>query len=201
LAEALAVVHAAGFVHQDISPQNILLAMGRIDRPVIVDFGAALDVQRGATASPGVRFVGKFSFASPEQIRGETITSACDIYSLALTLAAARLGRKIAMGHDYDSAVLARLAEPDLTSVEKTSQLTPLPLGKRADTALMPMYEQSAPLVGNGSNHSASRYFPPSVALIDGPPEGRLHDREASGRVGCTAARDRRDVSSGTARP
>ena len=46
------------------------------------------------------------------------------------------------------------------------SRLTPLPSGKRADSALMPMYEQSAPLVGNGSNHLTSLYFPPSIALI-----------------------------------
>jgi len=119
LAEALAVVHAAGFVHQDISPQNILLAMGEVDRPILVDFGAAWDVTKGAAAARDVSFVGKFSFASPEQFRGAAITSASDIYSLALTLAASVLGAKIPMGHDHASAAQARLAEPDLSLVEK----------------------------------------------------------------------------------
>ena len=80
LLSILRAVHAAGVVHRDIKPANI-----RIDsegRARLLDFGVARD----SSASRLTRAhdaVGTMEFAAPEQLRGEEVGPAADLYSLA----------------------------------------------------------------------------------------------------------------------
>jgi len=79
---ALEHVHAKGIFHRDLKPENIML---KDDSVVLVDFGIAKvkDSLIAATTVGGVS-AGTLAYMSPEQLRGEEITAASDIYSMAL---------------------------------------------------------------------------------------------------------------------
>jgi serine/threonine protein kinase len=117
LAATLAAIHASGYVHQDISPENVVLPNARLRAAVIIDFGVVLDLHSGAAHRRPVSFAGKLSFASPEQIIGAPVTPASDLYSLGLVVAAAARGAKLDMGRDRASALAARKELPALSSV------------------------------------------------------------------------------------
>lgn len=83
-AEAIDHVHAAGLVHRDIKPSNILVSGSHL---YLADFGVAK--QTAPTRREGTRvgvFVGTLDYAAPEQIRGEKVDGAVDIYSLGCVL-------------------------------------------------------------------------------------------------------------------
>ncbi|WP_234011849.1 MULTISPECIES: protein kinase [unclassified Streptomyces] len=119
LCDALADIHAAGLVHRDLKPSNVMIT---IDGPKVIDFGIvrALDgPTHGGLTSTGV-VVGSPGFMAPEQVRGERLTAACDIFSLGSVLAFAAAGRlpfDTAEGRPH--ALMYRVVheEPDLTGI------------------------------------------------------------------------------------
>uniref|UniRef100_A0AAU2VSZ9 Protein kinase n=1 Tax=Streptomyces sp. NBC_00008 TaxID=2903610 RepID=A0AAU2VSZ9_9ACTN len=119
LAHALRAIHTAGLIHRDLKPSNILLT---IDGPRVIDFGIAraLDtVTDGGLTRTGA-LVGSPGFMSPEQVRGEPVTTACDVFCLGSVLAYASTGR-LPFGDTSSGvhAMLFRIAQedPDLTGV------------------------------------------------------------------------------------
>lgn len=119
LAGGLSAIHAAGLVHRDVSPDNILLPDDNPAAAKIIDFGVAAELRGGVTPRDGLDFAGKFSFASPEQLgmHGGAIGVASDIYSLGLVIAAAARGEKLPMGQTMEQAVEARSGVPPLDTV------------------------------------------------------------------------------------
>ncbi|MEV0446364.1 serine/threonine-protein kinase [Streptomyces sp. NPDC050600] len=119
LARALVHVHAAGLVHRDLKPSNVLLT---VDGPKIIDFGIARAVDTvtdGGLTSTGA-VVGSPGFMSPEQVRGEKLTPASDVFCLGSVLAYAATGRTPFGGADSGvHATMFRIAhdEPDLTDL------------------------------------------------------------------------------------
>ncbi|MEU1364587.1 protein kinase [Streptomyces sp. NPDC005803] len=119
LAHALRAIHAAGLIHRDLKPSNILLT---IDGPRVIDFGIAraLDtiVDGGLTRTGAL--VGSPSFMAPEQVRGERVTTACDVFCLGSVLAYASTGRlPFGAATSGVHALMFRVAQedPDLTGV------------------------------------------------------------------------------------
>ncbi|MFF1922651.1 protein kinase [Streptomyces sp. NPDC058221] len=119
LAHALRAIHAAGVIHRDLKPSNILLT---IDGPRVIDFGIARafeTVTDGGLTRTGA-LVGSPGFMSPEQVRGERVTTACDVFCLGTVLAYASTGRlPFGAAASGVHALLFRIAQedPDLTGV------------------------------------------------------------------------------------
>lgn len=87
VAEGLCAAHSRNIVHRDLSPDNIILRDGDPAQAVIIDFGIAKDTNPGAQTIVGNEFAGKYSYAAPEQLGGNTDARA-DIYSLGALLLA-----------------------------------------------------------------------------------------------------------------
>ncbi|MFG1666367.1 protein kinase [Streptomyces sp. Y7] len=116
LAHALKDIHAAGIVHRDLKPSNVLVT---IDGPRVIDFGIARALETvdesGLTRTGAL--VGSPGFMAPEQVRGDRITPACDVFCLGSVLAYAATGRLPFGSVDSGAhAVMFRIAqeEPDL---------------------------------------------------------------------------------------
>jgi outer membrane protein assembly factor BamB len=114
LAEGLAGIHAAGVVHRDLKPMNVLLAP---DGPRIIDFGISRAAE--ATSLTGAGFVvGSAGFMSPEQAAGGDVGKASDIFSLGTVLVFAAAGEG-PFGTGSSDALLYRVVHnpPDLERV------------------------------------------------------------------------------------
>ncbi len=109
LAEALASAHAQGVVHRDVKPGNVLL--GTDGRVKLADFGIARLLDDTVRHTKTGHAIGTPAFLSPEQVRGDEITTAVDIYSLGLVLLEALTGERAYPGSATEAA-LARLSRP-----------------------------------------------------------------------------------------
>ena len=86
LLAALATAHAAGVLHRDVKPSNVLLADG--GRAVLTDFGIATFQGDPKLTQTGM-VMGSPGFTAPERIQGNAATPASDLWSLGATLYAA----------------------------------------------------------------------------------------------------------------
>ncbi|MGA5816732.1 serine/threonine-protein kinase [Kitasatospora sp. NPDC094028] len=82
LAEALEAIHAAGLVHRDLKPSNVLLGD---DGPRVIDFGIAHALD-GVSITRTQTVIGTPGYMAPEQIAGEPVGPACDLFSLGRVL-------------------------------------------------------------------------------------------------------------------
>lgn len=99
VAEGLAAAHARRIVHRDLSPDNIILAGGDPAQAIIIDFGIAKDTNPGAQTIVGNEFAGKYAYAAPEQLNGQT-DARTDIYSLGALLLANFRGQSPKVGRN-----------------------------------------------------------------------------------------------------
>ena len=106
LAEAMAFVHENGMLHQDISPDNVMIRQEDLD-PVLIDFGSVARLEIEASTQSRLAFF-KDGYSPPELYRREDRpTKASDVYSLAATMVFAITGSK-----PPDAIVRAKKQEP-----------------------------------------------------------------------------------------
>jgi len=89
LAGALVAVHAAGVVHRDVKPGNVMLFQGT---PVVIDFGIAQGPDATRLTMTGM-FMGTPGYLAPEVIEGRPSSEASDVHAWGATVAFAATGR------------------------------------------------------------------------------------------------------------
>ena len=105
--EALDAAHGRGIVHRDIKPTNVLLTTaGRVK---VADFGIARAFSEAQLTMPGTT-LGSVHYFSPEQARGEMVTTASDVYSAGLVLFEMLTGKRAWTGDSAGAVAVARLA-------------------------------------------------------------------------------------------
>ncbi len=79
----LDAIHAAGLVHRDVKPANVLLSGGEAaEHAYLTDFGVARNVATESGLTQTGRFVGTLDYVAPEQISGATVDARADVYAL-----------------------------------------------------------------------------------------------------------------------
>lgn len=113
LAEALASVHAAGLIHRDVKPSNILLRSN--GQPVLTDFGLAAalrDMVADRKLTPPDTIVGTADYLAPETIVGRDVDGRADIYALGVVLYEMLAAHVPFAGREPFQTLRAHLEEP-----------------------------------------------------------------------------------------
>jgi tetratricopeptide (TPR) repeat protein len=92
LVEAVATIHAAGKLHCDLKPSNVLVERDT-HRVVVLDFGLVTEIEAPIRASQSFGVAGTLAYMSPEQARGDNLTESSDWYSVGVILYQALTGR------------------------------------------------------------------------------------------------------------
>ncbi|MCA8961731.1 MAG: protein kinase, partial [Planctomycetes bacterium] len=108
LARALAEAHAKGIVHRDLKPANAMIL--RDGSVKILDFG--LSLTRDGSGANESRFAGTIGYASPEQLRGDGLTPAADVWAWGCVVFECLLGHRLFDGDSLDAMARATLEQP-----------------------------------------------------------------------------------------
>jgi Protein kinase domain len=165
LTAALAAVHAAGVVHRDLKPGNVMLMDGR---PVVIDFGIAQAADSTRLTMTGM-FMGTPGYLAPEVIEGKPSGPAADVHSWGATVAFAATGRP-PFGSGSFEAIFYRIVhgQPDLSGTP--AALIPLVLACLArDPSRRP---SAADLSGVLARLSPAELIPSAVVA---PADGQAH--------------------------
>jgi Protein kinase domain len=122
VASALDAAHAAGLVHRDVKPQNVLV--DELDFAYLADFGLIKESREPGLTRTG-EYLGSLDYVSPEQIRGEPVASASDLYAFAAVLYECLSG-EVPFPRDTEAALLyAHLTEPPPRLTSRRAGLSP----------------------------------------------------------------------------
>ncbi|SDG81332.1 Serine/threonine protein kinase [Sinosporangium album] len=154
---ALRAAHAAGVLHRDVKPENVLLADdGRV---VLTDFGIATTEEDPALTSTGA-VIGTPAFLPPERLNGLPATAESDLWSLGATLYAAVEGRS-PFDRGATAPTMAAVLYDEPTPMARAGLLAPVITGllaKDPDTRMRA--EEAAELLRGTSE----RHVPPPAA-------------------------------------
>ncbi len=159
--EALHAIHAAGIVHRDLNPGNVLLAA---EGPKVIDFGIA----HAADASHHTRTdspLGTAAFMAPEQATGGQVSPATDVFALGALLTYAATATP-PFGEGAPETILYRVvhAEPDLDQIadQQLRELVAACLAK--DPQARPTVAQLRQRLSPATGEFDAAWLPPSVA-------------------------------------
>ena len=130
-AAGIDALHGAGLVHRDIKGANILLEG---DTPYVSDFGLAKDSQASNLTRPG-QALGSLDYMSPEQIRGEDVSPATDIYALGCVMFEVLTGTPPFGGRPSMRVLFAHLQEPPPDLSASRNDISP-PVSRAISRAL-----------------------------------------------------------------
>lgn len=165
LSRALTAVHAAGLVHRDVKPGNVLLT---VDGPRLIDFGIARAADATALTATDL-VVGTPGFLSPEQATGGGTEAgpASDVFSLGCLLAYAATGRP-PFGSGAVDALLYRTVHdaPDLDAVEDPELLALLADLLAKEPGERPTAAELDARIAEDTPNGSTAWLPADVAAL-----------------------------------
>ncbi|KUL35432.1 protein kinase [Streptomyces sp. NRRL F-4489] len=172
LAEALISIHGAHLVHRDLKPSNVLLAA---DGPRVIDFGIARLTEGTSFTATGYA-LGSPGFMSPEQVNGEKIGPASDVFSLGTVLAYAAIG-----GHPFGNGHVASLLyrvvhdSPDLDAIADPALRALIADCLAKDPARRPTPRELLARCGGAAAGTAVRTTADAPVMADAPSLAASH--------------------------
>jgi serine/threonine protein kinase len=121
VADALDVAHAAGLVHRDVKPGNVLVDN---QRSWLTDFGLTKRIASRTALTAAGRTVGTAAYLAPEQIRGQDVDARTDVYAFGCVLYEALTGA-VPFERDSDMAVLWAHLEQEPDPPSSRNELLP----------------------------------------------------------------------------
>ncbi|MCA9667165.1 MAG: serine/threonine protein kinase [Myxococcales bacterium] len=129
IAAGLGAAHRQGIVHRDLKPANVFVCPGEDGRPFtlkVIDFGIAKDLSTEQQITVGA--LGTPFYAAPEQVAGEAVSAATDIYALGVMLYQMLTGElpfEVAEGTSPIAILLAALEKPPISATQRVPSLPP----------------------------------------------------------------------------
>ncbi|MFJ8964997.1 serine/threonine-protein kinase [Lentzea sp. NPDC102401] len=165
VASALAAAHAAGLVHRDVKPGNVLI--GHDGTVKLTDFGISKATGDGTMTDTGM-ISGTPAYLAPEVARGEQPGEASDVFSLGATIYTAIEGESVFGPSDNSFGLLYRAASGQLRDPKNAGELTPLLL------RLLSQAPEDRPSMQEAAELLASEPQPSQPLEIPQPPRRRL---------------------------
>ncbi len=133
IARSLDEAHRHGIIHRDLKPDNIMLTdlEGDADFVKVLDFGVArlrndpdVDLTQAGVGEGQRALIGTPRYMSPEQVRGEELSAASDLYGLGLILYECLIGKPAVQG-DTSMALISQQISPDPLEMNELPELHP----------------------------------------------------------------------------
>ena len=114
VAAGLDAAHAAGLVHRDVKPANVLLTQAGSghDHVYLTDFGLTVEVSSGSRMTTTGHWIGSVDYMAPEQLRAEPVDARTDVYALGGVLFAALTGEAPFRRGTVPQTIAAQLNDP-----------------------------------------------------------------------------------------
>ena len=158
IAQAVDYAHRHLIVHRDIKPGNVLV--DREGRPVLLDFGIAKLLESDLESTDATLQIGARAmtprYASPEQLRGEQVSTATDVYGLGVLLYELVAG---IAPHAWQQQTPERLAQ-------RIEQETPLPLARAAQRHLQQLRSAADERLSAEIERVTAEAIPPELDWI-----------------------------------